>query len=448
MKKLMVSVAGLALAFAPAAIAEVSSEQAAQLGAELTPLGGEVAGNEDGSIPAWTGGYQGDSTGPMLGDIPTGLFAGDEPIYTVNAANMGEYADLLSDGTRALLEAYPETYELQVYETRRTANASNEVYAATRANATNCTLTENGLSMEGCIGGVPFPIPQNGFEVIWNYLMRIEAPSVEYTFRNIVGNSDGSHTLATRNEIAFQYPFYYDAATPESFEGEYAMFRFNTLEPPFKAGESLVARDSIDVDRPRMAWQYLVGQRRVRRAPTVSYDTPDFVASGANYFDEVQGFFGAIDRFDWELVGRRELLVPYNNNGFVGASLEEALDEHHHNPDHVRWERHRVWEVRATVADGKRHAVPNRTYYFDEDSFLLTLMDGYDSEGTLWRTTQMTNFYVPAVPALLNKTATVFNLQANTMSVIQILNEESFEVVETKPESYFTGDAVAMEAVR
>jgi hypothetical protein len=66
---------------------------------------------------------------------------------------------------------------------------------------------------------------------MWNYLMRLEAESIEYRFKNIVGNADGSKTLATRNEIAFQYPQYYKDATPESWSGEYAILRFNTLEP-------------------------------------------------------------------------------------------------------------------------------------------------------------------------------------------------------------------------
>lgn len=309
-KNLMFSAASLALMCVPMAAFGQTSGQAAKLGTELMPLGGEKAGNADGSIPAWTGGYDGPSTGPMLGDIPTGLFAGDKPIYEVTAANMSEYTGLLTDGTKALLKKYPETYKLNVYASRRTAKASDKVYAATKTNVTNCKLTDGGNSMQGCIGGVPFPIPTEGAQLIWNYLMRVEAPSVEYVFRNIVGNADGSHTLATKNEISFQYPFYYEGATPESFKGEYSMFRFNTLEPPFKAGESLVARDSVDPKHARQAWQYLVGQRRVRRAPTVSYDTPDFVASGANYFDEVQGFFGATDRFDWKLIGKKELLVP------------------------------------------------------------------------------------------------------------------------------------------
>jgi len=436
----------LTLAVVPAAMA--AGKDAAKLGTELTPLGGIAAGNADGSIPAWTGGLTEKVAGSHAGDIPLELFSDEKPLYRIDAGNYQQYADQLSEGTIALLKKYPDTFYLDIYPSHRTAAAPKYVYDAIKTNVANCELAEEGYSIEGCIGGIPFPMPENGNEVMWNFLLRVEAPSIEYTFKNVVGNADGSHTLATRNEISFQYPPYYRDADPDDWNGEYSMFRFNTMEPPFKAGESLVIRDSIDADNPRKAWQYLLGQRRVRRAPTVAYDTPDFVASGANYFDEVQGLLGHIDRYRWELVGKKELLVPYNNNGFIAPSAEEAIAAFHLNPEHVRWEKHRVWEVKATVADGKRHAVPTRTYYIDEDSWVILLMDGYDAEGNLWRTTQVTPFVVPSVPATLIKTATVFNLQAKTMSVIQSLNGETFHVVETKPETYFTGDAVAADAVR
>jgi len=448
-KQTILSMALLAgLATVQGATAAVSAEEAAALNTTLTPLGGEKAGNKDGSIPAWSGGQTKPVSGRKMGDIPLELFASEKPVAQVTAKNMAEYDALLSDGTKAMLKKFPDTFRVDVYPTHRTAAAPKRVYDNTALNATRCKTIDGGYSLQGCAGGIPFPIPKAGVEVMWNYLLRVEAPSIEYRFKNIVGNADGSHTLATRNEIAFQYPPYYDDTTPENWSGEYSMFRFNTLEPPFKAGESLVIRDSIDQKNSRQAWQYLVGQRRVRRAPTVSYDTPDFVASGANYFDEVQGFFGQLDRYEWKLVGKKEMLIPYNDNGFIGAKLDEAIAKNHLNPDKVRWEKHRVWVVEANVAPGKRHAVPKRRYYLDEDSWLIALVDGYDAEGKLWRTTQVTPFVVPSIPATLMKTATVFNLQAGTMSVIQALNDETFKVVPRKPETYFTGDAVAAEASR
>lgn len=434
---------------AQGAHAAVDAAQAAALGQRLTPLGGEQAGNQDGSIPAWSGMQGVAANGAKVGDIPVQPFPGEQPLVKITVQNLAQYADKLSEGTQALLRKYPDSFYVEVYPTHRTAAAPQYVYANTAKNATACQVKDGGKSLQGCYGGIPFPLPQSGVEAIWNHLLRVENEASEVgNFKNIVLTADGTRTLATMNDQSNQYPYYYKDGGADKWSGEYFLQRFSTTAPPFKAGESLVFRDGIDVSQSRQAWQYLVGQRRVRRAPTVAYDTPDFVASGANYFDEVMGLMGHVDRYDWKLVGKREMYVPYNDNEIVTASLDDAYAKHHLNPAKLRWELHRVWEVEANVAPGKRHAVPKRKYYLDEDSWMVLLMDGYDSEGKLWRTTQVTPFVLPTVPMLALKPAHIFNLQANTMSTTQSLNEATFKVAARKPEIHFTGDAVAAEGVR
>ena len=447
MKKTMLCAAIVALmTAATGAFAAVSADEAAALKSTLTPLGGLKAGNKDGTIPAWDGNVK-IAASAKVGDVPTQIFPGEKPVVQITAKNMAQYNDKLSEGTQALFKKYPETFRMDVYPTHRTAVAPQYVIENTFKNATHCKTKAGGNSVEGCFGGIPFPIPKDGNEVIWNSQLRVEAEANQASFKNIVGTSDGTRTLATQNDIYDQFPYYYKDSSAEKWNGEYWYMRFNTNAPPFKSGESLVFRDGIDTAMPRQAWQYLVGQRRVRRAPTVAYDTPDFVASGANYFDEVQAFMGAVDRFQWKLVGKKELYIPYNNNALVTASEAEAFAKNHMNPDKLRWELHRVWEVEATVAAGKRHAVPKRRYYFDEDTWIIVLIDGYDAEGKLWRTTQNYSFFVPAIPAVVMKPVTVFNLQAGTMSLVQSLNGGYYKIPQQrKPENFFTGDAMAADA--
>lgn len=424
-------------------LAAVTPDEAAKLKTTLTPLGGLRAGNADGSIPEWTGTPVADPGGRKLGDIPVELFAKEKPVVQISAKNMAQYVDKLSEGTQALMKRFPDSFRIDVYPTHRTAVAPAYSYDNTFKNATQCKLKDGGNSVTGCYGGVPFPIPKSGAEVIWNWLLRIEAESVEMGFKNLVTVSDGSRSLATRNDESFHFPYNFKDGSADKWNGDYADARFLTTAPAFKVGETLVLRDNVELDKARGAWQYLVGQRRVRRAPTVAYDTPDFVASGANYFDEVKGYMGHPDRFSWNIVGKREMYVPYNTNAFQGAKEDEAFGKRHLNPDKLRWELHRVWEVEATVAAGKRHAVPKRKFYIDEDSWVLVLMDGYDAEGKLWRTSQTTPFYMPKIPALVTMPVVVFNLQAGTMSGVQMLNDEYYRVVPRKSDSYFTGEAIA-----
>lgn len=447
MKKTLLTAAVLgALGFYGNIFAAVSVDQANTLKSTLTPLGGEKAGNADGSIPAWDGNVP-LTADPKVGDIPSQPFSGEQPVVQINAQNMSQYIDKLSDGTQALLTKYPDSFRLDVYPTHRTAVAPQHIYDNTFTNATDCKTTAGGNSVEGCYGGIPFPIPQDGVEAIWNYLLRIQPEATDVEFQNFVGAADGKRTLATQNEQTSQFPYYYKDGSVETWNGEYWLNRFSTVAPPFKAGESLVLRDSVNPSSARQTWQYLVGQRRVRRAPTVAYDTPDFVSSGANYFDEVMGFMGSPDRFEWKLIGKKEMYVPYNTNVLVTSDEKEAFSTFHMNPDKLRWELHRVWEVEATLSDDKRHAVPKRRFYLDEDTWLLVLADGYDGEGNLWRSIQGFPFVVPSIPAVLNQPVTVFDFQKGTMSAAQFL--KTFRVLpQRKPEYYFTGDSVAADAAR
>lgn len=428
------------------ASAAVSADEAARLKSTLTPLGGERGGNKEGTIPSWDG-----TTAKVVAKLATGAsgdsFADEKPKFQITAQNASQYAGKLSEGTLALLKKYPTTFRLDVYPTHRTAVAPQYVYDNTFRNATHARLTANG-GIEGAYGGIPFPIPRSGAEVIWNHILHPRIGAIEYGFQNVVGSANGQWSLASRAENANQTPYYAKDGSPEKWNGDYLLARFTNTDPPFKAGEALVIRDSANPENSRQAWQYLVGQRRVRRAPTVGYDTPDFVASGANYFDEVIGFYGHPDRYEWKLIEKREMYIPYNTNGFQATPLSEAFVPHHFNPDKVRWELHRVWEVEATVASGKRHVVPKRKFYFDEDTFAVAAIDGYDAEGKLWRASLVLPVTVPEYPIVLSDTAFIFNLQANTFSCIQCVNGQPFKAVPNKPDSFFTGEALGSTGLR
>jgi hypothetical protein len=433
-------------------MAGVTSDEAAKLKSTLTPLGGEKAGNKDGSIPGWDGGLTAAPAGFKAGDVRADPFPGEKPTLQITAKNEAQYGDKLSDGMRALLKKYPDSFRIDVYPTHRTAAAPQWVYDNTFKNATKAKTTHKGLSLEGAYGGVPFPIPKDGYEVMWDHLLRWRGESVEIPFRVWVGSADGKRTMAVAAKDDHQFPYYYkDGSGDKGKDGEFLLLRQVQTEPPFKAGEQILLRDPLDLGaKERQAWQYLSGQRRVRRAPTIAFDTPDFVSSGQNYFDEVFMFLGSLERYNWKLVGKREMYVPYNNNRFLLAKTDEVLSPHHLNSDKMRWELHRVWEVEATLAPGSRHTVPKKRFYVDEDSWSVLLVDGYDAEGKLWRTQYAVPFVAPDIPAVVSTTFTVFNLQAGTWLVNNLYNDQKgpYKVVPRRPEAYFSPDALAGAGLR
>lgn len=431
--------------------AAVTADEAAKLKTNLTPVGAEKAGNKEGTIPEWTGGYTSKQakyvSGPRADPFP-----GEKPSFSITAKNADQYADKLSDGVKALLKKYPETYRLDVYPTHRTAAAPQWVYDNAFKNATRAKTIHEGNSVEGAYGGIPFPIPKTGNEAMWNHLLYWQGESIFLPFRAYTVTTDGKAVLASQTDEWHQYPYYFKDSSLDKFNGDYWLVAQVATAPPFKAGEQILMRDPIDqVGKGRQAWQYLPGQRRVRKAPAISYDTPDFVVSGVGNFDEAFVFMGAMDHYQWKLLGKKEMYIPYNNNRFAAAKFADVLGPKHLNPDLMRWELHRVWIVEATVAPGKRHVVPKKRYYLDEDCWYTVLGDGWDAQGQLWKTYYSLMLLVPELPAVVGTVNNgLYNLLTGVYMYNLAINEMpvQYQPIEIKPDSFYTPDGMAGRGVR
>ncbi|WP_395343098.1 DUF1329 domain-containing protein [Ningiella sp. W23] len=389
-KKFGLVAASIALAVAShSALANVSAAEAAKLGAELTPLGAEKAGNADGSIPEWTGGITTPPTGYQSGDHHIDPFPGDTPLFTITAANMNEYEAFLSEGQKALFQAYPDTYRMPIYQTRRSASNPQAVYDATKVNATNAELLEGGNGVTGAVLGIPFPIPENGLEAIWNHILRYRGEAVKRHGGQAAVTASGDYNLIGFDEtlmIKYAEP----DMTPEKLLEENMLFKFkqSVTEPARLAGTALLVHETLDqVKEPRQAWTYNTGQRRVRRAPNIAYDTPGTAADGLRTTDDFDMFNGAPDRYNWELKGKQEMYVAYNNYKLHSDKSEysDILQAGHINPDYTRFEKHRVWVVEATLKEEFRHVYEKRVFYIDEDSWQIQVADMYDNRGELYR---------------------------------------------------------------
>lgn len=437
------------LSFQPA-WATATSEEAAQLKTTLTPLGAERAGNADGSIPEWTGGYTKAPAGYKQGDKRPDFFADEKVVVSINATNLDKYADKLAEGTKVMLKKYPN-YRLDVYPTHRTAAAPQWVYDNTLKNATQAKYDAQTENVSGAFGGIPFPIPKNGAEVLWNHRLSWNGgDSFTSSFDTWLMTAGGKKVLATKTPYFFQYPYYFQDSSLDKFDGNYYQGKIITELPSSKNGEGLMIYYNVTQEN-RASWQYLVGQRRVRRLPNIAYDTPNFVTSGVSYFDEAFMLFGPTDKHDLKLVGKKELYVPYNTNKSVLVPSDELVKPNFLNPDYVRWELHRVWVVEATLKSGQRHVVPRRTYYVDEDTWQIILADGYDAQGKLIRQQWSLPYLAPDLPALTTQFGWgIYNV--DTGAYVHGLSSNDSPVhykrTERRQASFFTPDAMANESSR
>ncbi len=372
-----------------AAQAGISAADASRLGNDLTPLGGEKAGNADGSIPAWTGGITTAPAGYQPGQHHPDPFADDAVKFTITGANADQYADKLSAGHLALLKAYAG-YSMPVYATHRSASNPQRIYDATKANATTAALTEGGNGITGSVIGTPFPIPQNGLEVIWNHLTRYRGVAASRQISQAAPQRNGSYNLVDFDD-EFLFNYAREGITEKDLDNVLIYFKQAVTAPARLAGSILVVHETIDqVKEPRRAWLYNTGQRRVRRAPNVAYDNPGTAADGMRTSDQFDMFNGAPDRYDWKLVGKKEMYVPYNSYKLHSGSLKykDILTPLHINQGLTRYELHRVWVVDATLKAGTSHVYSRRTFYVDEDSWQILAVDQYDGRGQLWRVSE------------------------------------------------------------
>jgi hypothetical protein len=389
-------------AFAVAATliaAQAQGQTAADLGRTLTPLGAIKAGNADGSIPAWTGGMTTLTPGYVPGGPRIDPFASEKPLFSITAQNVDTYASKLAAGTAAMIRTLPG-YHVDVYPTHRTSAAPQYIYDNAIANASRAHLSSNGLDVVGAELSVPFPIPHNGNEAVWNHILRWRGSQLQRTVANAITTPTGDYTLTRWHE---QIMFPYNTPNFDNPAKWDSLFLQEILAPPRIAGQLLLVVSHQDpFEQPREAWTYTPGERRVRRAPEINYDTPVQNTDGLETVDDYDMFNGAIDRYDWTLKGRKELYIPYNTYKLQqpGVKYADIVKPQAVNPDLIRFELHRVWVVDATLKPGFRNIYARRTFYIDEDSWQIAISDRYDGTGQLWRTALAFIQEAPDVPLL------------------------------------------------
>lgn len=425
MKKMTALVSMVAVsAFATAAMAAVPAEQANRLGADLTPVGAEKAGS--GDIPAWTGGLPTvpSNVSYTPGDKLPNPFASDAIKYTVTAGNMGQYDAILSDGYKAMLTTYP-SYKMNVYPSRRSCAFPDNVYAATRSNATIGELVGGGNGVGKAIMGFPFPIPNSALEIIWNHTLRFRSFKLTRQFTAAAVTRSGDYQLTTVQDEAILQWSDPSKGAAEDLNNISLYYIANTVAPARSAGSVILVHETLDRSlEPRKAWQYSPGTRRVRRAPNISYDNPGTNSDGLSTSDAFDGYNGAPDRYDWTVLGKQERLIAFNNYDAEAAPYAEFITPLHLNQDKIRYELARAWVIEAKLKPGNRHVYGRRVKAINEDNWTISESDLYDGRGELWRVQELQQLQRYNVPLCGSAAEVVYDLQAGRYLSLAMTNEE------------------------
>ena len=429
------------------ALAAVSQQEADKLGNSLTPLGGDASANADGSIPAYTGGITSAPAGYSGGGHHNNPFPEDKVLFEITSSNYKEYEEFLAPGQIKLFKTYPDTYRMPVYQSRRSASNPQFVYDATKKNAVNAALIESGNGVTGAATGIPFPVPQNGLEAIWNHILRYRGQAVQRFGGQAAVTSSGDYNLIGFDEkLLIQYSD--ENAKPEELEKDNILFFFkqSVTEPALLSGSILLVKETVDqVKEPRKAWKYSSATGRLNVVPQIAYDTPGTEADGLRTTDDFDMFNGSPDRYTWELKGKKEMYVAYNNYDLHSDEVkyEDILKPNHINPDLTRWEKHRVWVVEANLKDGFRHIYQKRTFYIDEDSWQIQEADMYDKNGELYRVAFAYGINYYDVPTQWSTLDVYHDLNSRRYLAIGLDNETKMYDFTIRPrESEFTPNAL------
>jgi hypothetical protein len=403
-------------------------ENIARLGNDLTPMGSIRAGNADGTIPPWEGGIGLDDwpAGYQPGDRHLDPFADDEPLFIITGENYQDYADRLSVGQMATFARYPDTYQMRVFPTRRSAAFPQFIYDATIRNASTGRLISDGEGVADVSEGFPFPLPQNSYELMWNHKLKYKGTGGVRYNNQVAPTPTGSYQLVRLREELLG--LYYAEGSSIEDTNNILLYFFQEVESPARlAGNILLVHETLNqLEQPRQAWIYNPGQRRVRRAPNIAYDNPGTASDGLRTNDMTDMFNGAMDRFTWQIVGKKEMYIPYNAYQIHSGDLtpDDIVRPGHLNADLTRYELHRVWIVDARLREGTRHINSRRTFYLDEDTYQIALIDHYDQRGELWRASEAHTISYYDVPTYWSSIETHMDLQSGRYVATGLDNQD------------------------
>jgi hypothetical protein len=422
------------------------------LGGALTPWGAIAAGNADGTIPAYEGGVKPpanyDPANPGFRPDP---FAADKPVLVINAQNYQEHQDKLSESLVEMFKKYPETFVVNVYPTRRSVSYTDSFLENSKLNATRCKTINGPLGLDtstGCGQGIAFPVPKNGLEVMWNHDTAYRGLIVlqkGYVGKYAKPSGELVHSY-TANALRYQ-PFY--EPNPTMYYG----YRYEYTAPSRLSGQNTMVLDMVDTGE-RRANNYSPATRRVRLSPDSAADTPVSQVGGAMTFDDDILFAGKKDRYEWNLIGRKEMYIPFNNYRYqyTDKADTECYADAKFTPGHpksecVRWELQRVWHVQAVLKDGQRHVYHKRDMFISEDTYVDGYAQMYDSSGKIYRLNLQMNAPFYESKAAGTAWNTVIDLVSGVYTALGMAPDEGMKVIDSMPTTTWSSATLSRRVI-
>ncbi len=308
----------------------------------------------------------------------------------LSASNLNAFGDLVPHGLAALLHQYPHL-SFPVKASKPLPPAQAQTVLGSFPGAAGLIQSQTNSAVAKMLAHVYRPRLINLYREGRAYPVR--ADGSYYEIRYWSHRVEGSVLSGSPKELWFVVRAGY--LSPASLRGDALLVHEYIPQVQSAGGAAVVASGDAagyapkvdDESRRRQAWIYQSGSRRVRRAPDLAYDAVSDGSEGMITADQVDGFNGAMDRYDWVDLGEAERLIAYNmlEGSKARGSADDLLGRGSLKGSAFRLERHRVHEVEARLRPGQRHIYARRRFLIDVATQTIVMEEAFDTRGGLWR---------------------------------------------------------------
>lgn len=249
----------------------------------------------------------------------------------------------------------------------------------TQKNKGKAKIDENGW-LQNYVAGVPFPNPQNGDELFWNFKHRFSEDDRILSVANWVVNRRGQTKYQTSdgNLMFFQGRLTCDPK-PDYEPNPDNLYRIDVyanMQPYELRGTLSVIKQFQSPDKSDELYMYLPSLRRVRHLSTAQ--RTDRLPGGQDLmWDNFDSFNGSPADWNCEMKGKKKMLVGHNckpESAWVDGEHLSGVDQYYQYRD--------CYVNELTPVD------PNYPYqrviqYVDAETYVPYYSVWYDQEGKL-----------------------------------------------------------------
>lgn len=356
------------------------------LGAAIVLLVGLFAGEAGAQTLTkenWT-----EMAGFKPGEIP-----GLRPGLILDGTNYQPFKEALAPAIQLLIEKYKMRIWTAPYQRIHPSltyiEATNKYRAGIKLTDTGNESRKRGI--EGYVAGLPFPNPQTGLEVAYNY---------HYSYQGDDGGFHyGVYWISAKSGVERSEEWrwlYINRAQnrtdldprphiPE-FEQKGIAYASMTwaVEPYDKAGFGALYYRYVE-PKDQEGWIYIPTMRRTMKA---TFGTRgDAWNSTDMLYEDVRGYMGYPEWMHWKLIGKKTMLAPMHSGVRSGKQFRDQTFDFK-TPPHwnfrSKWEPRPVYVVEATPKF-RDYPYSRMVFYFDAETYLIPYKEAYDKKGKLWK---------------------------------------------------------------